>query len=107
MLKIEILKRINKDWKIAEEELSHKSTVQNELDDVFKSFFPKVIEPSENKVKYRFVDAISKGLYQCMERYDNLVLLGQDIAAFGGVFKVTNGFFGAVWQRENTQYPNM
>lgn len=92
LLKIEILKRINKDWKIAEEELSHKSTVQNELDDVFKSFFPKVIEPSENKVKYRFVDAISKGLYQCMERYDNLVLLGQDIAAFGGVFKVTNGF---------------
>ena len=40
----------------------------------------------------RFIDAISDGLRQSMERYDNLVLMGQDIAEYGGVFKITEGF---------------
>jgi 2-oxoisovalerate dehydrogenase E1 component len=40
----------------------------------------------------RFVDAISQGLRQSMERHDNLVLMGQDIAEYGGVFKITDGF---------------
>jgi len=46
----------------------------------------------------RFVDAISEGLSQSMERYENLILMGQDIAGYGGVFKVTEGLatkFGA------------
>ena len=38
------------------------------------------------------VDAISEGLKQSMERYPNLVLMGQDIAEYGGVFKITEGF---------------
>jgi 2-oxoisovalerate dehydrogenase E1 component len=40
----------------------------------------------------RFVDAISEGLREAMLRYDNLVLMGQDIAEYGGVFKITDGF---------------
>jgi 2-oxoisovalerate dehydrogenase E1 component len=40
----------------------------------------------------RFVDAISDGLRQAMEKYDTLVLMGQDIAEYGGVFKITDGF---------------
>jgi len=40
----------------------------------------------------RLVDAISDGLRQAMEKYDNLVLMGQDIADYGGVFKITDGF---------------
>lgn len=40
----------------------------------------------------KFIQAISDGLRQCMERYDNLVLMGQDIAEYGGAFKVTEGF---------------
>jgi 2-oxoisovalerate dehydrogenase E1 component len=40
----------------------------------------------------RFVDAITEGLYQSMEQHDNLVLMGQDIAEYGGAFKVTDGF---------------
>ena len=46
----------------------------------------------------RFVDAISAGLRQAMQRHDDLVLMGQDIADYGGVFKITDGFlneFGA------------
>jgi len=47
------------------------------------------------KRKLRFVDAISGGLRQAMERHDNLILMGQDIAEYGGVFKVTDGFVEA------------
>jgi 2-oxoisovalerate dehydrogenase E1 component len=40
----------------------------------------------------RFIDAITEGLYQSMEQHDNLVLMGQDIAEYGGAFKITDGF---------------
>ena len=40
----------------------------------------------------RFVDAISEGLRQSMTRHENLVLMGQDIAEYGGAFKITDGF---------------
>ena len=40
----------------------------------------------------RFIDAISEGLRQSMARYPDLVLMGQDIADYGGVFKITEGF---------------
>ncbi|MFC4231830.1 thiamine pyrophosphate-dependent enzyme [Parasediminibacterium paludis] len=40
----------------------------------------------------RFVDAIKQGLFQSLQKYRNLVLMGQDIAEYGGVFKVTEGF---------------
>ena len=40
----------------------------------------------------RFIDAIQEGLKQSMVRYPELVLMGQDIAEYGGVFKITEGF---------------
>jgi 2-oxoisovalerate dehydrogenase E1 component len=46
----------------------------------------------------RFIDGIRDGLWQSMERHPNLVLMGQDIATYGGAFKITDGFlqqFGA------------
>lgn len=39
----------------------------------------------------RFIDAVSEGLYQSMLTYDNLILMGQDIAEYGGAFKITEG----------------
>lgn len=42
----------------------------------------------------RFIDAISDGLRTAMHRHPNLVLMGQDIADYGGVFKITQGFVG-------------
>lgn len=51
------------------------------------------VKPSgENKSRKRLVDAISDGLRQSMQQHDNLVLMGQDIAGYGGVFKITQGF---------------
>jgi len=40
----------------------------------------------------RFIDAIKQGLQQSMQHHSNLVLMGQDIAEYGGAFKITEGF---------------
>ncbi len=44
------------------------------------------------QTELRFVDAIKQGLYQSLQKHKNLVVMGQDIAEYGGVFKVTEGF---------------
>ena len=67
--------------------------IDNELKDVYKEYDFKEIKPKKKSSNIRFVDAISEGLYQSMEKDDNLILMGQDIAEYGGVFKVTEGFF--------------
>jgi 2-oxoisovalerate dehydrogenase E1 component len=74
----------------AEEEI--KSTLSKELSDVYKSFDYQHIKQSEKTSNIRLVDAISKGLFQSMEKFDELLIMGQDIAEYGGVFKVTEGF---------------
>ena len=48
--------------------------------------------PGAQQQRLRFVDAISDGLGQAMERHPGLVIMGQDVAEYGGVFKVTEGF---------------
>jgi 2-oxoisovalerate dehydrogenase E1 component len=48
--------------------------------------------PGQKKSEKRFIDAISDGLRQSMQKHDKLVLMGQDIADYGGVFKITDGF---------------
>lgn len=63
-----------------------------EINDVYSPFTQVVKSPSGEQQEKRFIDAISDGLRQSMERYDNLVLMGQDIAEYGGVFKITEGF---------------
>jgi 2-oxoisovalerate dehydrogenase E1 component len=40
----------------------------------------------------RFTKAISDALKQSMEKYPDLILMGQDIAEYGGAFKITEGF---------------
>ncbi|HVG17185.1 MAG TPA: dehydrogenase E1 component subunit alpha/beta, partial [Chitinophagaceae bacterium] len=47
------------------------------------------------EVSLRFIDAIKAGLYQSMEAHPNLILMGQDIAEYGGAFKITEGFIEA------------
>ncbi|MBN3583781.1 dehydrogenase E1 component subunit alpha/beta [Algoriphagus aestuarii] len=76
------------------------STPDEELSDVYAPFSQKVIPPADKspKSEKRMVDAISDGLRQSMERYPELILMGQDIGEYGGVFKITDGFkkqFGA------------
>jgi 2-oxoisovalerate dehydrogenase E1 component len=64
-----------------------------EYADLFAEHTQVVIDPKSDKTnEVRFVDAISQGLQQSMERYPELVLMGQDIGDYGGVFKITEGF---------------
>ncbi|MDC3344647.1 dehydrogenase E1 component subunit alpha/beta [Flavobacteriaceae bacterium] len=88
----EIKKEINTSLKIAFEEDQIVPNLSTELNDVYKNYHQEIIEPSNNKTSIRLVDAISEGLKASMERYDNLVIMGQDIAEYGGVFKITDGF---------------
>lgn len=70
------------------------SDSSKELKDVYAPFNQKIIYPqTEKKSSKRFVDAVSDGLKQSLKKYDNLVLMGQDIAEYGGVFKVTENFY--------------
>src|SRR5690606_23748210 len=66
--------------------------VDVELEDVYAPYTQKVVETTCAKTEKRFVDAIQDGLRQSMEKYDDLIIMGQDIAEYGGVFKVTEGF---------------
>lgn len=90
----EIKKEINKNWDLAVKEEVIKADLNKELNDVYKPYQPEIIQPataeSEN---VRFIDALSQGLKQSMEKHDNLVIMGQDIAEYGGAFKVTDGFY--------------
>lgn len=63
-----------------------------ELADVYAPYTQTVLHPSAKMTEKRFIDAISDGLRQSMEKYPNLVLMGQDIGEYGGVFKITDGF---------------
>ena len=68
--------------------------LKTELSDVFNHFdyAATAIEPSLSRQRIRLVDAISEGLKQSMEVHSDLVIMGQDIAEYGGVFKITENF---------------
>ncbi|MGV3631613.1 MAG: alpha-ketoacid dehydrogenase subunit alpha/beta [Bacteroidota bacterium] len=65
---------------------------EEEYADLFAPFRQVVIEAAGPKTEKRFIDAISDGLKQSMQKYENLVIMGQDVAEYGGVFKITEGF---------------
>ena len=64
-----------------------------EIKDLFSPYQFELISPkSDKKSNVRMVDAISLGLKQSMQKFDKSVVMGQDIAEYGGVFKITDGF---------------
>jgi len=63
-----------------------------ELNDVYKPFQYKEVTPNKETKELRLIDAISEGLKQSMEIHKDLIIMGQDIAEYGGVFKITEGF---------------
>lgn len=70
-----------------------KPDTEEEVRDVYAQASNTVIQPASSaKSEKKFIQALSDGLRQCMERHENLVLMGQDIAEYGGAFKVTEGF---------------
>ncbi len=79
-------------WKKAEQTPDLVPNEEEELKDVYAPSSVPTIIPKGKRKTLRFVDAISEGLWQGMEKYPNMILMGQDIAEYGGVFKVTQGF---------------
>jgi len=66
---------------------------EEEVNDLFAPFEQKIIEPaSDKKTEKRYIDAIQDGLKQSMQKYPELIIMGQDVAEYGGVFKITEGF---------------
>lgn len=73
---------------------------ENELNDVYKEKLESAVAiiydehsiVNSNNKELRFIDAIQQGLYQSLEQHPELLLMGQDIAEYGGAFKVTEGF---------------
>lgn len=68
------------------------STVEKEIQDLYKEHRPNQVLPGKETENMRLVDAVSDGLKEAMRRFEHLVIMGQDIAEYGGVFKVTQGF---------------
>nr|WP_111307329.1 dehydrogenase E1 component subunit alpha/beta [Confluentibacter sediminis] len=91
-IKDDFTRDINKHLDIAFAEDIIISNATNELNDVFKPFNYEDVKENNNSTELRFIDAVSQGLKQSMERHDNLVIMGQDIAEYGGAFKMTEGF---------------
>ena len=88
----EISNEIKYGLKLAFDEDEIKADLQTELGDVYKSYeFEKVVSVDKSR-EMRFIDAISDGLEHAMKKHDDLVIMGQDIAEYGGVFKITDGF---------------
>lgn len=90
--KKEIKDEINEHLEIAFNEEAIVPNLATELNDVYQEYTQEIIDPSNQKSNIRLIDAISKGLRESMEKYDDLVIMGQDIAEYGGVFKITEGF---------------
>jgi 2-oxoisovalerate dehydrogenase E1 component len=93
-LQNEIKKEIEESLVLANAEPELKATYEEELNDVYKSTQYQEIKHSDKTENIRFIDAVSSSLKQSMERYGNLVIMGQDIAEYGGAFKITEGFVG-------------
>ena len=92
ILRAEIKKEIDDNLAIANEEPEIVPSYSGELDDVYKPFQYEQIIPSADLKNIRFIDAIKTSLEQSMQLHKNLVIMGQDIAEYGGAFKITEGF---------------
>ena len=91
-LHAEIKQEIDENLAIANAEPEIVPSYSGELDDVYKPFVYEEINHSEETKNIRFIDAIRNSLEQSMQNHKNLVIMGQDIAEYGGAFKITDGF---------------
>lgn len=93
---VEISKKIkdeiNENWAITQAQPDIVADLSEELNDVYEDFQYQEVKANYDTDNIRVIDAISQGLKQSMERHENLVVMGQDIAEYGGAFKITDGF---------------
>ncbi len=95
IFRTEYIEEISQSLKKAYAEADISVSLSNELNDVYKPYEYQEVRSKSAKKELRLVDAISEGLHQSMTRHKDLIIMGQDIADYGGVFKVTDGFLKA------------
>ena len=83
---------INNAWLKAFSTPKITADLNSELNDIYKNYIFNGQYNLGDKKEIRFIDALSQGLFQGMEKFENSVIMGQDIAEYGGVFKMTEGF---------------
>ncbi len=91
----EFKNEINENWAITQAQSDIVADLSEELNDMYEDFQYQEVSHSNENENIRVIDAISQGLKQSMERHENLVIMGQDIAEYGGAFKITEGFVDA------------
>lgn len=88
----EIKNEIEKNLEITFAESNPAPSTEIELADIYAPSAPVILPASEKKSEKRFLDAILDAMQQSMRKHKNLIIMGQDIAEYGGVFKATQGF---------------
>ncbi|MHA3789354.1 alpha-ketoacid dehydrogenase subunit alpha/beta [Flavobacterium hauense] len=91
-LRAELKKEIDENYQKASAEPAIEASLSEELNDVYKPYEFEEVASNDDKENVRMIDAIAQGLRQSMNRHENLVIMGQDIAEYGGAFKITDGF---------------
>ena len=91
-IKAAIKAEIDEHWAITQGEPECVADLAEELDDMYEPYEFEAFSHGDTVENIRMVDAISNALRQSMERHENLVIMGQDIAEYGGAFKITDGF---------------
>ena len=92
IIKATIKAEIDEHWAITQAEPECVANLAEELSDMYEPYEFEAISHGDTVENIRLVDAISNALRQSMERHENLVIMGQDIAEYGGAFKITDGF---------------
>lgn len=90
-LKSEIKQHIQDSFDEANSQPAIIPDLNTELNDVYAPFVFNATKEEGPKQDLRFIDAIQESLNQSMEKFPELIIMGQDIAAYGGAFKVTEG----------------
>ncbi|MBL7924878.1 MAG: dehydrogenase, partial [Bacteroidia bacterium] len=93
MVRAGIKEEIERGLEITFSEKEIEADDARELKDMYAPGLKTQIAPlTERKSEKRFLDAITDAMKQAMERHSELVIMGQDIAEYGGAFKATQGF---------------
>ena len=91
-IKLQIKKKINEAWKKAEKAPKITPNRSEEIKDIYAPYAKlNEIKDHKNKSELRLIDAIKNGIDQALDKFPELVIMGQDIAEYGGVFKATEG----------------
>ena len=91
-LKIQLKEEIQEAFDTANAAPKIIPSLEQEMADVYAPNSFQAIVSTEPSAEVRFIDAIQDGLRVAMQKHPELVLMGQDIAEYGGAFKVTEGF---------------